>query len=476
MNERKRIRGGLQAGVAGTLAWLSLSVVAQTVEWNTVDNGAARLSASPFTLAATIGQADAAAPRSAGEMTLSSGYWPVATLADLEVSATAQSVPVIAGSLATYSVEVLNRGAATTTATLTVSLPTELNSATTSGCAEDPAGVPICTLPTVTPGDSIHVFVQAQAAGILPPTLASNFSVDGTAFESDATDNTATLDSPTSAETALTLSNAVSSEPVVAGETVTYTLTVANDGPSDDPASKLAAQFDAALGCGWTSLASGGAGGNTDAGAPSELNETLVLPADGFVTYTIECAIDPAHRNTLVNRFKANSAIDPRDETEIETLTSVAARADLVLSPMASEPALEPGASVDYALTVINQGVSSALAVELATTLGKGLAFETADEGCIFDGIQTVICDLGDLAPGSQVMRMITAINEPSRGLRQVTATVTSATPDPDTSNNSASSTGFSAFPIPIDSQQGRLLLMLGLLAIGMLTLRRNTA
>jgi hypothetical protein len=61
--------------------------------WWTVDGGGYYLSAGPYTLGATVGQADAGTV-SDGAYTLQGGYWPGATVARTEIY-----VPVTAGYL-----------------------------------------------------------------------------------------------------------------------------------------------------------------------------------------------------------------------------------------------------------------------------------------------------------------------------------------------------------------------------------------
>jgi hypothetical protein len=456
--------------------FLSAAAFGQDIEWQSVDAGAAELSSGPYTLSATIGQPDASGPVSAGDLTLNGGYWPVTTLADLEVAANALTTPVLAGTAAAFAVEVRNRGAATTPVTLAIDLPPELGPATTSGCAEDPAGVPTCTLPMMSPGQTIGVAVEASAAGVLPPTLASEFAVAGQAFESDPDDNVALLATPTGADSGLGLSVGAAPDPVIAGETLDYTLTIANGGPSDDPAAALVSQFDPALSCGWTSVAEGGADGNTDASAPAELDETLDLPAGGSVTYSIECAVDPARRSALATRFDATGSVDSTDQAEVETTTGVVASADVAVALTASDSLPGAGQLVDYEVRVDNAGPSSAFAVELATTLGEGLDFDSADSGCTFDGNDSVVCSLGDLPPGAEVVRTITALNDASRGPREVRSEVIAATPDPDADNNSAILSGFSAVPIPVTTLPGQLILIMTVLLFGWLALRRVAA
>ncbi|NKI35778.1 hypothetical protein HFP89_11455 [Wenzhouxiangella sp. XN79A] len=464
--------------MARTMSALAASILlieasAQSVEWRSTDAAAARLTDGTYTLTATLGQPDGGAPQSAGGLTLSGGFWPVATLADLELDATALTDPVIAGTRAEYLLEVLNRGAAWSTGTLSIALPADLDSPVTSGCAEDPAGVPTCTLPLLAPGETASITVEADAAGLLPPSLTTDYSIAGTAFESDPSDNGLQLATPTGADTTLTLSNTADPDPAVAGGTLTYTLSVANGGPSDDPATALTSTFDPALACGWTSVATGGAAGNTDATAPAVLDETLQLPNGGAVTYTIECAIDPAQQAALTSRFDAVSSVDAADQVTAETVTGIDTVADLALSLEVSDPNLLAGEIVDYRVSVLNLGVSTSQAPELELTLGDGLVFDMADAGCTFGGTDTVRCTLADLPPGDTAVRTISAINEPSRGPREVSVSVASTTPDPDLENNSTTFTGFSVVPIPVASLPGKLLLMLGLLAFGLLALRR---
>jgi hypothetical protein len=199
MNDHTHLAKAIAVALLASLALLSLEATAQSVPWSTIDSGAARVSTELYTLDATIGQPDASTPNAANGLSLTGGFWPVATLADLEVQATAITEPVVADSVAEYAVTVLNRGAASTTAALTINLSQQLSTAITSGCAEDPAGVPLCTLPSLSPGQTYSVILQARSASLLSPSLSSGFEVVGLAFDSDPDDNIILLETPTSA-------------------------------------------------------------------------------------------------------------------------------------------------------------------------------------------------------------------------------------------------------------------------------------
>ncbi|HEX6833342.1 MAG TPA: choice-of-anchor D domain-containing protein, partial [Rudaea sp.] len=73
---------------------------------------------------------------------------------------------------------------------------------------------------------------------------------------------------------------------------VTYTLTVANNGPDRAPQTALSDTFPAVLtACSWTSTAAGGATGNTAGPVSSNIAELLDLPMGSSVTYVIHCTV-----------------------------------------------------------------------------------------------------------------------------------------------------------------------------------------
>ncbi|MCP4658783.1 MAG: DUF11 domain-containing protein, partial [bacterium] len=92
---------------------------------------------------------------------------------------------------------------------------------------------------------------------------------------------------------------------------MTYTIVASNAGPSDEPTATLTDTYPAQLTCSYTSVAAGGATGNTAAGA-GDLSETLALPAFSSVTYTALCTIDPAATGTLTNTATISGTVtDP---------------------------------------------------------------------------------------------------------------------------------------------------------------------
>ncbi|MCP5007237.1 MAG: DUF11 domain-containing protein, partial [Planctomycetes bacterium] len=155
------------------------------------------------------------------------------TQADLTLSKVDTPDPVTAGETLTYTIRVTNTGPSDAqNVVVTDSLPTGVTFGTTSGCTEDATGVPTCTLGTITAGNAkqyvITVTVDADTTG----SVTNNITVtaDNTINTGDDTAS-ATTNINTKAD--LVISKSDDPDPVVAGETLTYTIRITNSGPSD---------------------------------------------------------------------------------------------------------------------------------------------------------------------------------------------------------------------------------------------------
>jgi len=100
--------------------------------------------------------------------------------ADLSVSGTATPNPVVVGQMFTIDVTVTNNGPSDATGVVvTTTLPPNTTFDSTIGCAEDPNGVPTCTLGTIPAGGmaSFSVVAQADSAGTDPVVLSVSSNV-----------------------------------------------------------------------------------------------------------------------------------------------------------------------------------------------------------------------------------------------------------------------------------------------------------
>ena len=87
---------------------------------------------------------------------------------------------------------------------------------------------------------------------------------------------------------------------VSAGGRTTYTIVAFNDGPDAATGVRLIDELPGDLTCTWTSAADAGVSGQTASGA-GNLDETLMLPPNASVTYTLDCDIAMDAAGTLMN-------------------------------------------------------------------------------------------------------------------------------------------------------------------------------
>jgi uncharacterized repeat protein (TIGR01451 family) len=107
------------------------------------------------------------------------------TTADLALAKTASTTTAKVGEEFDYTLEVVNNGPSTATnVVVTDNLPPGVEAVSTTGCQEDPAGVPACTVGSMAPGDTATINIRAEAVGT--PGLTTNTA----SVSSDASDPT----------------------------------------------------------------------------------------------------------------------------------------------------------------------------------------------------------------------------------------------------------------------------------------------
>ncbi|MBN1210444.1 MAG: DUF11 domain-containing protein, partial [Myxococcaceae bacterium] len=246
------------------------------------------------------------------------------------------------------------------------------------------------------------------------------------------------------ADLAITVTNGVTSVPP--GGTVTYTLTVTNNGPNGVGGASVTDLFPAALtGVSWTcapaaACATASGTGNID-------GALLSLASGGSATFTVTATVDPAATGTLDNTATVAvpaSYTDPdaanNSATDSDTLSP---SADLSLALSDSPDPVQEGGTLTYTLAVNNAGPSSASSVTATLNLPAGATFVSAAGtgwSCSEAG-GVVTCTRPTAASGAvpDITVQVTApsINNPVT--LTATASVSSTTTDPTAGNNSAS-------------------------------------
>ncbi|MGQ9829291.1 MAG: hypothetical protein ACUVSW_15645, partial [Roseiflexus sp.] len=155
-----------------------------------------------------------------------------------------------------------------------------------------------------------------------------------------------------------------STGPVVAGEPVTYTITVSNVGTNAVTGAVLNSTFPAQLsGTTWTCVPSGGASCAPTSGSGNWSNKTLNLPVGSSVTFTVTGALASTETGNLVSTVSVATPagineLTPADNTTTLS-TPISLRGDLAVT-RTSEPVVpQAGQPITYTLTATNAGPST---------------------------------------------------------------------------------------------------------------------
>ena len=238
---------------------------------------------------------------------------------------------------------------------------------------------------------------------------------------------------------------------VVAGQTIQYTLTVRNDGPSTARAVTLTDTMP--LGVSFVSVVA--SVGTCTTNQPGQrtltcgLGDLLPGPVNqATVTVNGLVAPDVAEGTSLFNEAVVSSATADPDNTDNRAgvTTTVTAAADLRISKSGSPSPVVAGTKLTYTVTVTNDGPSTARDVEVTDTLPAGTTYVSGKDGngatvCTLVQSNSVVCALNTLAPGASKTVFITVLVSPAVPQGTVlrnAASVGASTPDPDPTDNTA--------------------------------------
>jgi uncharacterized repeat protein (TIGR01451 family)/LPXTG-motif cell wall-anchored protein len=364
----------------------------------------------------------------------------VARSADISVTKSASGI-VTPGAGYMWTIVAANAGPSTATAaTVTDVLPTGFTFQTSgSNPACSAAGQTVtCALGSLAPAASVSLTVAVIAASSLAPGSVSNTATVSTTTPDPAPANdTSTVTSPVAAKADLVT---VKTAPptVTPGLPATWTVTVSNAGPSD--AATIVVDDTAPTGVAWTAVTA-----NSPLMTCTLAGHCILgsLAAGGSVTITLTGAVNPTLlASSLANTATASTTTpDPNPANNSATVVApVVTAADLAVNKTATAATFIAGTTAAWTVTVTNNGPSTARAVTVADALPSGFTIftVTASTGtCVLTS-----CSLGDIAAGSTVTIGVTGVVPASVAVGSVvtnSATVSSATPDPTSGNNTAS-------------------------------------
>ncbi len=362
----------------------------------------------------------------------------VAAEADLSVLKTASPDAVSPGDTLTYTLTVSNAGPSPAeNVVLTDSTPVFLSGAEFSvdgGLTWNPWITPY-TLGSFASGESRTVLLRGTVAPAAVSSIENTASVASSTPDPDLSNNTSTVNTPVNTSADISVVKLGAPKPAIPGELLTYTIAVANAGPSAAENVVLADTVPDAL----TNVEF-----STDNGLSYQTwtgSAALGDLASGIVrTVLLRGRVSAAAAGTIVNTAVVSSDTpdpDPGNNSSTDE-TAVAVSADVGVMKTGSPSPVTIGDTLTYTVTVTNAGPSDAQDVTLTDTLPAGL---TGGEYSLDGGITfqpwTGAATLGTLAAGAfRTVLLRAEVSDTVGETVRNTAVVSATTPDPNPGNN----------------------------------------
>ena len=378
----------------------------------------------------------------------------VNTNCDLAVTNSGSPSPVTAGTNITYTQTVTNLGPSScSTAKFTELTPTNTTfvsvaAVTTGGgtwtCPN--SGPVSCTNPSVAPGSvgTITAVYNVNAGTAAGTVISDVDAATTTTHDTNQLNNAAAVNIAVASGTQadLSVTNSGSPNPVTAGNNITYTQSVTNNGP----ATANAPVFTEALPANTSAVSLTGPAGWTCVLATLTCTDTTTMAATTTVTFTFVVKVNTTvvQGSTITQTDSASSTtVDPNGNNNSATVnTQVGSSADLTITNTASPIPVLANTRITYTQVVTNNGPSAATSVTLTNVLPANTTSVSltgpAGWTCI---LATLICSNPSLAPGAPatITYVVNVIPTATSGtVINETATVTSSVTDPNLTNNSA--------------------------------------
>lgn len=385
-----------------------------------------------------------------------------ANTADLQVTNSATPNPVQPGHQITYTITVKNAGPASAgSVVLSSAVPantTLVSVSQTSGtggwtCTPSVISCSIGTLPAG--ASTVFTVIVNVNNGTSPGTVITDtVNVSSSTTDPNPASNvaTATVIVATAGQTDMAVAKTGTPNPVLAGNTITYTITVTNNGPATATGVTLTDTLPANTT--FTSISTSPAGTWNCSTFSTTGKCTDASLATGTTTFTLLMKVNAgtAPGTAITNNAVISSTTtDPYSGNNTATTTSYVAsptQADVAIVKSASPEPVQQGTSLTYTLQVTNNGPAVAQSIVVTDPLPTQVTYDSVStsQGTCTEtpgsppSANTVTCNISSLSVGGVATITIntTASTFSSTTLATNTATVSAATSDPDMSNNTS--------------------------------------
>ena len=233
---------------------------------------------------------------------------------------------------------------------------------------------------------------------------------------------------------------AAAPNPVNPGANLDITISIGNNGPNTafglivEDTLPAGTSFVSAVGGGWSCSSSGGVVSCTLAS----------LPASGNSSINLRAAVAGSASGALTNQANVTSSTsdpNPANNSASQNIT-ITSQADLALSMTVSTNSATIGTPVNYSITILNNGPSTAASLQLTDLVdvnGIGVSgISASGTGWTCTSGTTVSCSLSSLASGASSTVSVT-VQANAAGTLTNQANVSSSVNDPNTGNNAGS-------------------------------------
>jgi uncharacterized repeat protein (TIGR01451 family) len=362
--------------------------------------------------------------------------------ADLTITKSDSPDPVLQGNALTYTLSVHNRGnldARNVIVTDDLRSGVTYQSATPSqGTCSQQSSIVTCSLGGLANGAdaTVQIVVIPQSPG----TIVNRASVAADQPDGNSDNNVASASTTVSGGADLSITKSDSPDPVGVGQTLTYMLAVANNGPSS--ATGVSVSDTLPAGVTYQSAAA-------SQGSCSQASGTVTCNLGGIAsggTALVSIQVTPQAAGTITNTASvaATGTIDNNPSNDTASAdTNVRALADLSVTNSDSPDPDPVGRQLTYTVHVLNNGPATATNVRVTDPLPSSVTFvsATTTQGTCFQSVPgTVVCDVGSLPSGAHPDIVIRVTPQLSGNVTN-TASIQSDQVDPTPANNSATAT-----------------------------------
>ena len=381
----------------------------------------------------------------------------VAAQTDLSITKSDSADPAAAGSQLTYTLTASNAGPdAAEGVVVTDQLPASVTflsgnlEGDASAVADQGGGTIEISVGTLAAGESKTITIVVDVAEDFSGTLTNNASITSTPNADIDLSNNTTIETTTVNRVVDVGVVKASSGTAIAGDQLTYTITVSNSEPSQADNVSVSDTLDSAL-----SLVAGSFNAGTSGVTLTQNNQVLqfdvgTLQSGQSETFTFDVLVDSAATGQLDNTAViTTSDVDSNAANDSSTDTvNLQREVDLVLTKTADLATVVPGQDqVVYTFTVSHASASLSDTTNVVVTdvipaglSGVSIDAPTADSTSFSGGVITV--GFNGLGVGeTRTFSVVADVNDTATGVITNSGSVTSSVPDANPLDNSDSAT-----------------------------------